>query len=240
MAAYHPPVDIAGHDAWRPQPFGSDRPKSIRDALVEPLWTGYRVLAFMVADRPARLVDPDGVDLARAYPTVAAALAGAGAADRLVLDGYLTDQATRDPIGVSGGELPSPTAKEMTAQFFLGGGAADVVAGRAKPDERVRRTVDPVLARATGAVAFVAVDLLLVDDEVILDIPLLERKRVLESVLAEGEVVRRTPFVREPLGSFLASWRAQGFGALAYKSANSRYTPGVPNRAWATASIPRR
>ena len=58
--------------------------------------------------------------------------------------------------------------------------------------------------------------------------------------VAEGELVRWTPFVREPLGSFLASWRAQGFGALAYKSANSRYTPGIPNQAWATASIPRR
>jgi ATP-dependent DNA ligase len=233
-------VDGHGIDAWRPQAFGPGNAKRILDALVEPLWAGYRVLAFTIAGGPARLVDPDGVDLAELYPSVASALAAASAADRLVLDGYLTDQATRSPIGVTGGEIPAPSAKELTAQFFLGGGAADVVAGRTKVDERTRRTVDPALAGAAGAVAFVAVDLLLVDDEVLLDIPLLERKRVLESVLAENELVRRTPFVREPLGSFLASWRAQGFGALAYKSANGRYTPGVQNPGWATAAIPRR
>ncbi len=233
-------MNVPASHSWRPQPFGSARPASIRDALVEPLWTGYRVLAFTAANEPSRLVEPEGTDLAEAYPAVAQALAGATVADRLVLDGYLTDQATRDPIGVTGGELPSPTAKEMTAQFFLGGGAADVVAGRAKPYERVQRTIDPANTGAAGTVAFVAVDLLLVDDVVLLDIPLLERKRILESTLVEGAIVRLTPFIREPLGSFLASWRAQGFGTLAYKSANSRYTPGVANRGWAMASIPRR
>jgi ATP-dependent DNA ligase len=233
-------MDSSRIDAWRPQPFGSGRANNIRDALVEPLWAGFRVLAFSLAERPARLLDPDGVDLADAYPGVATALAAAAAAERLVMDGYLTDQATRSPIGVTGGEIPAPTAKEMTAQFFLGGGAADVMAGRTKVDERTRRTIDPALAGASGAVAFVAVDLLLVDEDVLLEVPLLERKRVLESVLAESELVRQTPFIREPLGSFLASWRAQGFGSLAYKSANSRYTPGIPNPAWATAAIPRR
>ncbi|MCU0483569.1 MAG: hypothetical protein MUC54_04750 [Chloroflexi bacterium] len=205
-------MDTTDIVAWRPQPFGTGSAKGIRDALVEPLWTGYRALAFTVTDEPARILDPDGADLADVYPTVAAAVAVAGAAERLVLDGYLTDQATRSPIG----------------------------AGRTKVDERVRRTVDPALALAAGAVAFVAVDLLLVDDDLMLDVPLLERKRILESILVESDLVRTTPFVREPLGSFLASWRAQGFGALAYKSANSRYTPGVANPGWATAAIPRR
>ena len=233
-------MDSSRVEAWRPQPFGTASAKGIRDALVEPLWAGYRVLAFTLAGRAARLLDPDGIDLTDAYPGIATVVTAAGAADRLVLDGYVTDQATRSPIGVTGGEVPSPTAKEMTAQFFLGSGAADVMAGRTKVDERTRRSVDPALAQATGAIAFVAVDLLLVDDDVMLQVPLLERKRVLESVIAETELVRLTPFIREPLGSFLASWRAQGFGGLAYKSANSRYTPGVPNPGWATAAMPRR
>ena len=88
--------------------------------------------------------------------------------------------------------------------------------------------------------AFVAVDLLLVDDEPLVDIPLLERKRILEGVLDEGELVRRTAFVRPPVDAWLGTWRSIGFGELAYKAANSRYRPGEQNPDWATARIPPR
>jgi ATP-dependent DNA ligase len=74
----------------------------------------------------------------------------------------------------------------------------------------------------------------------LLDVPLLERKRLLESVLAEGERVRRTTFVREPAGSFIITWRSVGFGGLVHKEANSRYHPGVPNPDWTLMEMPRR
>ncbi|MFH1474240.1 MAG: hypothetical protein ABIG85_00095, partial [Chloroflexota bacterium] len=67
-----------------------------------------------------------------------------------------------------------------------------------------------------------------------------ERKRILESVLPEGARVRRTPFVREPAGSFIITWRSLGFGGLAYKEANSRYRPGAPNDGWSLIAMPRR
>ena len=65
--------------------------------------------------------------------------------------------------------------------------------------------------------------------------PLLERKRILEGVLDEAELVRRTAFVRPPVDPWIGTWRSIGFGLLAYKAANSRYRPGQPNEEWATA-----
>jgi len=37
----------------------------------------------------------------------------------------------------------------------------------------------------------------------------------------------------------MVAWRGMGFRELAYKAANSRYTPGRPNHDWAAVAIPR-
>jgi ATP-dependent DNA ligase len=224
---------------WRPQAFGTRRPRHLRDPLVEPLWPGVRVLAHLDRERPVRLVDPDGFDHAPEFEALARALVDAATADSIVVDGYLTDAATRTGVGISSVE-PGPSVGEFNAQFFLGKTAADALAGRT-PEEMdvVPRALDPVVRRTEGLVAFVAIDLLALDGEPLLDVPLLERKRILESALGEADLVRRTPFVREPVGTFLSTWRSLGFTTLAYKAANSRYTPGRPNEGWAQASLPR-
>ena len=86
--------------------------------------------------------------------------------------------------------------------------------------------------------AFVAVDLLDIDGQSLLDIPLLERKRLLESVLTEDELIRRGIYIRLPVDAWLASWRSVGFHELAYKAANGRYLPGGTNDTWAIVRIP--
>ena len=88
-------------------------------------------------------------------------------------------------------------------------------------------------------VAFVAVDLLRLDGEELLDVPLLERKRLLEQVVAAGDLVRVTPFVRPPLEGWLNSWKAAGFAGAILKAANSRYVPGRETDEWYVA-LPRR
>ena len=98
----------------------------------------------------------------------------------------------------------APSAAEMTAQLFLGS------AGQRRRQELARARGR--IAAPVGPPAFVAVDLLLVDDEPILDVPLLERKRILEGVLDEAELVRRTVFVRPPVDPWLGTWRSLGFG----------------------------
>jgi ATP-dependent DNA ligase len=233
------------HDprSWRPQAFGRRRPKELVDPVVEPAWDGVRVLAHAVRG-DVRFVDADGVDLAPDHPEIAAELASSALAETLVVDGYLTDQALRSGVGVDFDIDQTPRMGEHVTQLFLGRQAADYVGGKARvPGRPTARTIGQAEATAAAApvpIAFVAVDLLVLDDDDLLEVPLLERKRLLESVLPEGLRVRRTAFVREPAGSFIITWRALGFGGLAYKEANSRYRPGAPNDDWSIIEMPRR
>jgi ATP-dependent DNA ligase len=92
----------------------------------------------------------------------------------------------------------------------------------------------------TDSIAFVATDLLWLDETPLLDVPLLERRRLLEAVVIESDAVRIGAFVRPPIDRWVASWRAQGFSGLTFKAANSRYLPGRPNPDWVIAGMPRR
>jgi ATP-dependent DNA ligase len=113
----------------------------------------------------------------------------------------------------------------MMAQMIGGSYVAQLMEPESRPDP-------------DRPVAFVAVDLLAVDGSRLLDVPLLERKRLLESSIKPGELVRITPFVRPPIGSYVATWRGAGFDGLAYKGANSRYMPDARNDDWSIMSMP--
>ena len=157
------------------------------------------------------------------------------------MDGYLTDQATRAGEGRAIVTSEMPTFSEHTRQLFLGGRGSELMGGRGRPGRTDLGRTNREPERVEGAtIAFVAVDLIALDGEPLTEIPLLERKRLLESVLAEGDLVRRTPYVRQPAGSFILTWRSFGFGGLAYKAANSRYLPGDANDDWCMAPMPRR
>ena len=86
--------------------------------------------------------------------------------------------------------------------------------------------------------SFVAIDLLALDDEVLIDVPLLERRRLLDSVVVAGERVRRSPHARPPAEAWYRQWRAFGFREIAVKEANGRYRPGVAADDWARSPIP--
>src|SRR6266566_1887143 len=88
---------------WRPQGFGKSRAAAIDDPIVEPLWTGIRVLAH---------VDGDPVD---DFPEINTALARAVRAERIVVDAHLTHQPIQAIAEVSardsqGAEVPTATA----------------------------------------------------------------------------------------------------------------------------------
>jgi bifunctional non-homologous end joining protein LigD len=79
---------------------------------------------------------------------------------------------------------------------------------------------------------FAAFDLLEVDGEPLLAIPLLERKRHLEGLLVPSVNVRLTPYVTRGLRSWRETLVAQGFHRVVLKNWNSAYAPGRTTDDW--------
>ena len=85
---------------------------------------------------------------------------------------------------------------------------------------------------ASAHLIFAAFDLLEVDGESLLEIPLLERKRHLEGLLVPSVNVRLTPFVTRGLRSWRETLVAQGFRRIVLKNWNSPYAPGRTTDDW--------
>ncbi|HET7677878.1 MAG TPA: hypothetical protein VFK38_08475 [Candidatus Limnocylindrales bacterium] len=210
--------------AWRPQRPMPERVRGgvVQDPIVEPEWTGLRVLAHFDSERTWRgepgwlhLRDEQGETADDRAPLAFAALRGAIAAVDAVIDGVLTDEATRSGVGASVARVPDIPRFQMIVP---------------RPSTVDVRPVDG--HDRGGLVAFVAVDLLRLDGRVLLDLPLLERKRLLEAVVVPGDLVRVTPFTRPPIAPWLATWKATGIPGIVLKGANSRYRPDTLNPDW--------
>jgi hypothetical protein len=221
--------------AWRPMAFGTVEAKRIRNPLAEPLWAGRRVLV-AVDESNVAIRDEEGEALP-GYDALRTAILESARAFELVVDGYLLPAPLRSTVGAdaSPGNEAMMRPADVTRQLFLGGG------GRNKRAEKLERaaTRDVHVAPDRPA-AFVAIDLLWLDGEALLRVPLQERKRLLESALADHELVRRSVAIRPPVEAWYAQWKALGFHEIAVKEANSRYEPGGVSNDWAIAEIPRR
>ena len=235
---------------WRPQLFGRGNVRNVKDPLIEPLWDGERVL-LLVGDvalsdgapthdqtttgdgaPPAVFVDIDGEELeGPALDAIVADLSDAARADVLVLDGYLSRQPNTPPPNSPNLGVTMPTTQQMVGQMLFGRRSAK--SPRAPTAAGHADTTDLGVP-----IAFVAIDLLAIDEQALLDIPLLERKRILDTAFDETRLLRRSPYVRPPVDSWLIAWRALGFHELAYKAANSHYTPGRQNEGWSRITIP--
>ena len=215
-------------------PYGRANAHNVRNGIWEPLWGGRRAL-IDVFDGEIGIRDEDG-DPLEGFDLLRPAILEAARADELVLDGYLLPAPLQDTTGLATvpGLESIPSAAEMGRQFLVGG------AGQGRRAEIEADRSRRVTLRSKSPTAFVAIDLLWLDGEPLINVPLAERKRLLDSVLADGEIVRRTVAVHGPVEAWYAQWRALGFREVAVKGANSRYTPGKPHDEWATALIPRR
>jgi ATP-dependent DNA ligase len=208
--------------AWRPQTAyrGRFRPR-IDDPILEPLWNGTRVLAHYAETADAsewgtlEVRDAHGEDAAEVAPRALDALRRSIVATEAVLDGIMTDQID------AASERAEP---RLDAPFSL---------RRLVRRERSGAGVPHHLARDEAReVGFVALDLLSIDGQPLLHVPLLERRRLLESAIAQSQLVRLTPWARLPMRRWFATWRAAGFRGMVVKGANSRYVPGKESFEW--------
>ena len=221
--------------SWRPMAYGRRSPYKIEDPLCEPLWGGRRVLVEVLGGR-VEMRGTDGADV-EGYGALREAIADAAYADELLMDGSLLPAPLRDTegarvrVGMDSMKSPGDRVKHM----FVG---ESPMAGKREALE----AADEARAPEPGdqPAAFVATDLLWIDGESLLDVPLLERKRVLESAIDERELVRRTMVVRPPVEMWFAQWRALGFEEVTFKGANGRYRPGTVAGDWTVIVMPRR
>jgi len=209
---------------WRPQtmPRGRYQPQVI-NPIVEPLWSGVRVLAHFRDSGSdewgtVEVFDEFGDDASGAAPLAVEHLRRSILASEAVIDGVLTEQAT---VGGEGTSVVVFAQSSPVKRLIIGG-----------PESEIKFD-PPKGAQRRGEAAFVAVDLLSIDGQTLFDVPLLERKRILEGVIEQSELVRVSPVVRPPVRQWFSSWRAAGLRGLMLKSTNSRYTPGGETTEWA-------
>jgi hypothetical protein len=228
-------ADLAA--GWRPQRPGRRRPKDIRDALVEPEWEGLRVVA-VIGEREAAFVH-EGEPLTLPAELPQAILEACNADDALI-EGRLTTRALVTGEGVALPETPVERPSLIIPRGLFGRRTSDPYL-RARDHERLAIAEAPhhleELERGVRH-AFVATDLLWLDGTPLHDIPLLERKRLLGSVVDETYLVRVTPFVTAAALPTHVTWASMGFRELHYRDPNSRYLAGEENPDCAVAPPP--
>ena len=215
---------------WRPQGFGPLRAGAIDDPIVEPLWGGDRTIVVVAGpDLAPEFYDEhgDAFDDPRLEPIVTS-LAASIRADSVVLDGYLTRQPNVDQSLAATMGPAIPTHGQMLGQMFLGGMRS--TRGMGTPDAA---PIDPDLP-----LTFVAVDLLVHRRPAAPRRPAARTQADPRDRVRGGRAPppgRLCPAAARDVDRELARVRLR---ELAYKGANSRYTPGVPNPGWAVAAIP--
>lgn len=220
---------------WRPMAFGQMAPHKVANPVCEPLWGGRRVLVEVAGGR-VDIRATDGTEV-EGYDDLRAAIADAAFADELLIDGSLLPAPLRDTegarlrVGMDAVETPADRVKHM----FVG---QSPLSGKREALARADEARLP--APGDEPAALVAADLLWIDGQSLLDVPLMERKRVLDSALDERELVRRTMVVRPPVENWFAQWRALGFEEVTFKAANGRYHPGTVSADWTVVVMPRR
>ena len=220
---------------WRPQRFGDRRANAIDDPVIEPLWTGPRLIAF-VDGGTVQLTEASGEPV-EGHDDIRAALLEATAGATALIEAFLTPEPIQGPAMIAGRDtVTMPKPGQAMTQMIIGTRGERKARLEKRQDEARRRTIEGT----EDGVALVAVDLLWIDDDSLCDVPLLERKRLLESVVEENHLVRVGIHVKPPIDAWVGSWRTFGFRRLSYKAANSRYVPGEKSQEWALAEIPAR
>ena len=186
------------------KPTHSDAVVQSIEWMFEPAWKGERLMA-RLRDGRVTLTDATGepTDLAEASEVLEPVID----AEEALLDGIWTNM----PF------IGEGSAARHLAEAIAEGGLTEELP-------------DPIENEPRRA--FVAIDLVELEGQPLHDVPYLERRRLLASVVEENIRVRISPAVRHPLHNWLLGWRAAGFEHYVAKHVNSRYRPGEVTEEW--------
>jgi hypothetical protein len=214
--------------AWEPQRPGRRAPKDIEDALVEPDWEGLRVVVALSVDQAIFVHDHEAITVPAELPP--ALVAAFGAIEALV-EGCLTTMALKSSEGIMP-PMPGVERPPLLIPRFVRANRKDDPFVRARDYDKAEAARAPRILAALERGerhAFVATDLLYLDGTPLDDIPLLERKRLLDGVLEPSHLVRVAPIVKPSAIRTQVTWGTLGFTDLHYRAANSRYMAGQEN-----------
>jgi ATP-dependent DNA ligase len=223
--------------AWLPELPGRVAPRDLPDAIVEPDWGGLRCVAAIVGDTAVIYRYGDELDVPA---ELLGSLTFAFNAVDAVVEGHLTTAAFEDGIGAFPATEHVDRPIFAVPSIFKRRNADPYIYARAHEARRESEAPGVLDALEAGEPhAFVAVDLLWLDGQDLADVPLLERKRLLDTVLRPSKLVRVTPFVRPASAPrTLITWATLGFTDLSWRAANARYLAGRENPGWAVAPAP--
>lgn len=193
----------------------SDQAFDDPDWLFEVKWDGVRALATVKrpsrgTDGSTRLVSRLDNDITDGYPELAALWERVLARDA-VIDGEI----------VAFDDKGNPSFQRLQRRMHV----------RGAPLERLRRQVP---------VSYVAFDLLWLDGESLLDVPLEERLAHLERVLVPGPHLQRSEPIREHGLALYTAARGRGLEGVMAKRLGSRYLPGRRSRDWLKLKVRQR
>ena len=235
MTKDHDKSEAAPSDrrAWRPmRPYRGRRRFDIVDPIVEPLWSGARVIGHTHVNADGEvdvaLIEDLGADVAPELPDLASTFGRSVMAVSSVIDLVLTSEVSLRGIGAA---AITDVTSNGTGMLLRNNVEMDV---RAPVPDKSEHAPEPV----TG---LVAVDLLEIDGTSLLDVPLLERKRLLESVIDQNDLIRVSIHARPPFDSWVVTWKSLGLRGAMLKAANSHYRLGGDSIEWRTIeSVSRR
>ncbi len=191
------------------------------DWLFEVKWDGYRVEA-VITDGKARIWTRNRVDAATYFPDLA------GRADWID-----ADQAIVDGEVVAFDEQGRPSFSRL--QDRTGLRALEVATRRADPDapklSREEREAIPL--------AYMAFDLLHLDGQSLLEVPLEHRKHLLRRVLRPDGMARYASHVIGDGGDFTRAAADKGLEGIVAKRRASPYQPGRRSRDWLKVKLRR-
>jgi bifunctional non-homologous end joining protein LigD len=186
-----------------------ERPFDSPRHLFEVKWDGVRTLAF-IEDGKVRLQARSLNDTTHQFPELRA-IAGQLNGRRAILDGEVV---CFTPEG-------KPSFNRLQNRL------------------NVREGIKPAMLADKFPVNFQAFDILYLDDEDLLERPLIERKQVLRESFASGDFAQVSDFILERGADYYEAIAAMGLEGMLAKETASPYLPGKRTRHWLKIKVSR-